>query len=232
MREALRRRLMKLAEEVEGDKSEMYLEARKGKVPVSPPTSPDDEGDSETYPIDDLKKESAIRILKEELFKLAEESCPDCGEADCECDDDDDDDEMEKESAWMLRRSALDLIKSAMPGAPGAPPPAGPPPAGPAGPPMPPQAGPPMPPPGPGAPGIPPEVMMRLQQHVQDHMMMEQMGLEGGEASAPPPGPGPDAASPSMGVPPPQAAMGEGESPEGPEKQAALRILKDMIFGL
>ena len=261
MHEELRRRLLlKLAEEVEGDKSQEYLNSRLGKVPVNPPSSPGDDGGSSQYPIDSLEesagsscacgkkrcecgvsKEAMLNILRNQMYKQAEEDmedsdeCSDCGESPCECADE----SMEKESAWRLRRTALDLIKQAMPGAmpegppqegpPPAPPQAGPPPMPPQAPPMPPQA----PQPGPemgGDPQMNPMLMQALQKHLMEHQMMEQMGMMGGEEMMEgglpeeDPGPPPSAGEeeiPESGPPP------EGEVP----KEAAVRILKDLIYG-
>lgn len=260
MHEELRRRLLlKLAEEVEGDQSQEYLNSRLGKVPVNPPSSPGDDGGSSQYPIDSLEesagsscacgkkrcecgvsKEAMLNILRNQMYKQAEEDmedsdeCPDCGESPCECEDE----EMEKESAWRLRRTALDLIKQAMPGAMPEGPPQGPPQEGP--PPAPPQAGPPpappMPPqappqPGPEMGGQPnPMLMQALQKHLMEHQMMEQMGMMDGEEmmeeGPPEEDPGPPVSAgeeeiPESGPPP------EGEVP----KEAAVRILKDLIYG-
>jgi len=237
MYEQLKQALIKKAEGVGKEMCSEYLEARKGKVPVTPPTSPGKEGSS-SYPSKGLKESSS-------------KGCSKCGKSKCKCESG-----MDKESA--VRRTALNLLKYAAPmppGAPGAPPPM--PPQAPPGP----EAGgmPPPPPPGPEAGGmppgpegmppeaggmppggpeaqapVPPEVMQRLQQHLMEHQMMEQAGMEmpsaAEEEMAPPPPPEAEAPPPPMPEEEQSAPMPEEEATM-PEKEAALRILKDMIYG-
>lgn len=76
--------LQKIAEKMSGKKSwtAEYLAARKGKVPVSPPTSTGEEGSSPSYPIDpingilkasgyNMNKQEAIYLIKQALGEEA-----------------------------------------------------------------------------------------------------------------------------------------------------------------
>lgn len=245
-----------------GDLADQYLAARKGKVPVDPPQKPDEEGKAPTYPVQEIKKESAIQILKNRLFKLAKDSCkkcgsdickcasevcPDCKKSDCMCDNAayNKMDEMKKESA--LRRKAIDLIKSAMPQPPmgpeageGAMPLQAPPQTPPPPPAEPVPEAPPQPPMGAMAEqgGPSPEVVARLQQHLQEHLMMEEMGMHtpeesqeeehGGMGTVGP------AEMPGVGMPDYEeeedVVDDNGEAPQEQQKKAAVQILKDLIY--
>lgn len=193
-----------------GDLSDQYLAARKGKVPVDPPKKPGDEGSAPTYPVEEIKKESA------------------------------------------LRRRAIDLIKEALQMPPAAGPEAEgeaapPPPPAPreAAPPPPPAPAPQMAPPAPEAPAAPAmedprmaAMKMKLQQHLQEHTMMEQMGMytpeeaqeeaHGGSEEYEEEEEGSEGEQPGMGMP--EAEEEDEAEEEGAVKEAALRILKDLIY--
>jgi len=194
MQEWLRQRILQKMAESDGGMAEEYLAARDGKVPVKPPMSPDDEGDGAGYPEEEIDKDEGV------------------GKAEG----------VEKKSA--LRYRAVQLIKQALEAPPGAMPPGagGPPPMPPGA--MPPGAGGP-PPPMPAPPPMDPQAMLKakLEEHMQEHAMMEQMG--GGQEQ------------PGMGAPPPmpmeQPGMGVPEASQAPEEgieATAVQILKDMIY--
>jgi len=220
MHERLKRALLKYAEEVGDEKSSEYLAARKGKVPVDPPASPEDDGES-SYPDEELKKDSALHRTALNLLKYAQPMPPGMAPGG-----------MPPQGGMPPGMAPGGMPPGMAPG--GMPPPP---------PPMPPQGG--MPPgmaPGGMPPGgmppdaqvpIPPEIMQRLEQHLLEHQMMEQagmmdMGPQGGPEEGPQGGPEEAPLPPAgeMGVPPPQM-------PEQgmPIKQAAINILKDRIFG-
>ena len=84
--------LQKIAEKMSGKKSwtAEYLAARKGKVPVSPPTSTGEEGSSPSYPIDpingilkasgyNMNKQEAIYLIKQALGEEAGMTPPGAG---------------------------------------------------------------------------------------------------------------------------------------------------------
>lgn len=180
------------------------------------------------------------------LQKLAESSCS--GEDDEEYEEDEEDEEedssedeeeMDKDAAVKILRRELDLLykEAQMPPemmGQQPPMPPGPPPAAPA------EAAPPAPmgpPPGPAA-GPDPMLMAKLQQHLEEHAMLEQMGA-GQEA---PPAPAQEAppAAKEKEAPPfakkedpkvkEDMKASEGEGDDEMSKKAAVALIKDYLF--